>query len=94
MFCDTLTANDKYPVPDCENLPSPIQTILSLKPRTFSDSFYPFLESTSHFKYFEKKMIVIATFLRNLQAVKDLVRLLSKKHCFRAPFDTEHVKGS
>ena len=39
-------------------------------------------------------MIVIATFLRNLQAVKDLVRLLSKKHSFRAPFDTEHVKGS
>ena len=55
MFCNTLTANDKYPVPDCENLPSPIQTILSLKPRTFSDSFFPFLESTSHFKYFEKK---------------------------------------
>ena len=39
-------------------------------------------------------MIVIATLLRNLQTVKDLVRLLSKEHCFRPPFDSQHVKGS
>ena len=39
-------------------------------------------------------MIVIATLLRNLQAVKGLVRLLSKKHYFRTPFDSQHVKGS
>ena len=39
-------------------------------------------------------MIVIATLLRNLQAVKDLVRPLSKKQCFRKPFDSQHVKGS
>ena len=37
-------------------------------------------------------MIVIATLLRNLQAVKDLVRPLSKKQCFRTPFDSEDVK--
>ena len=39
-------------------------------------------------------MIVIATLLRNLQAVKDLVRPLSKKQCFRTTFDSQHVKGS
>ena len=39
-------------------------------------------------------MIVIATLLRYLQAVKDLVKPLSKKHRFRTPFDTRHVKGS
>ena len=37
-------------------------------------------------------MIVIATLLRKLQAVKDLVRPLSKKQCFRTPFESEHVK--
>ena len=42
----------------------------------------------------KKKMIVIAFLLRNLQSVKDLVRLLCKKHCFRTPFDSQHVKGS
>ena len=55
MFRNTLTANDKYPVPDCENLSSVIQTVLSLIPKTFSDSFFPFLESTSNFKHFENK---------------------------------------
>ena len=67
----------------------------SLKLKTFSSFFDPFVESKSNFKHFEKnKMIVIATLLRDLQAVKDLVRLLSKKHCFRAPFDSQQVKRS
>ena len=39
-------------------------------------------------------MIVIASLLRNLLAVEPLVRLLSKKQCFRAPFDSQHVRGS
>ena len=39
-------------------------------------------------------MILIATLLRNSQSVKDLVNLLSKKHCFRTPFDSQHVKES
>ena len=94
MFRNTLTANDKYPFRDLENFLSPTQLQLSLKSKTLSDFFNPFLESTSNFKDFEKKMIVIASLLRKLQAVKDLVRLLSKKHCFRTPFDSQHVKGS
>ena len=94
MFRNTLDANDKFPFRDSENWFSPIQMIFSLKEKSFSDFFVPFLQSTSNFKYFEKKMIVIAPLLRNLKTVKDLVRLLSKKHCFRTPFDGQHVKGS
>ena len=55
MFRNTLTSNDKYPVRDCVNLLSPIQMVLTLKPRIFSHFFVPFLESTSNFKHFEKK---------------------------------------
>ena len=55
MFRNTLTANDNYPVQDCENLSSPIQMSLSLERNFFSDLFVPFLESTSNFKHFEKK---------------------------------------
>ena len=55
MFWNTLTANDKYPVQECVNFSSPIQMELSLKATVFSDSFVPFLESTSDFKDFEKK---------------------------------------
>ena len=50
-----MTANEKYPFQDCENLSSPIQIQLSLKPKTFSEVSNQFLESTSHFKSFEKK---------------------------------------
>ena len=52
---NTLTANDKHPVRYFENLLSPIQMTLSLKRKTFVDSFVRFLESTSNFKRFEKK---------------------------------------
>ena len=37
-------------------------------------------------------MIVIATLLRKLQAVKDLAGPLSKKHRFRTPVDSQHLK--
>ena len=94
MFPNTLNANDKYPVLDCVNLSSPIQMQLSLKPIIFSGIFLSFLESTSNFKHFEKKMIVIATFFRKLQNVKELVRPLFKKHRFRNSFDNQHVNVS
>ena len=95
MFRNTLTPNDKYPVRDCENLWSPIQTQLSLKPKPFSDFFLFFCyfwNVHQILNILEKKMIAIPTFLQKLQAVKDLVRPLSKKQCFRTPFDSEHVK--
>ena len=38
-------------------------------------------------------MIVIPTLFRKLQTVKGLVRPLSKKHCVRTPFDSQHVNG-
>ena len=55
VFRNTLTANENDPVQECENLSSPIQMQFSLKPKTFSDFFIPFLESTSNFKLFPKK---------------------------------------
>ena len=55
MFRNTLTANDKYPFRDLENFLSPTQLQLSLKSKTLSDFFNPFLESKSNFKHFEKK---------------------------------------
>ena len=40
----------------------------------------------------KKKMIVISTLLRKLQAVKDLLRPLPKKQCFKTLFDSQHFK--
>ena len=38
-------------------------------------------------------MIFIATSFCKLQAMKDLLRPLYKKHFFKIPFDSQHVKG-
>ena len=45
VFIDTLTADEKYPVWDCEDLPFPIQRQLSSKRKTSSIIFVPLLES-------------------------------------------------
>ena len=55
VFVNRLTADDKYRVQDCENLPLPIQVQLSEKRKTLSEYFVPFLEFTSNFKHFERK---------------------------------------
>ena len=55
VFLNTLTAEHKYPVQDCQNLQLPIQMQLSEKRKTFSESFVTFQESTSNFKQFERK---------------------------------------
>ena len=55
VFVNTLTADDKYPVQDCENLQLLIQMQLSEKRKTFSEFFVPFLESTSNFERFQRK---------------------------------------
>ena len=52
VFVNTLIADGKYPVQDCENLPLPIQMQLSGKRKTLSPFFVQFLESTSNFKRF------------------------------------------
>ena len=69
-----------------------IEMELFLTPKTFSDFFVPFLESISSFKHYKKKMIAMAPLLWKLQALKDLVRPLSKKQCFTTLFDSQHVK--
>ena len=95
MFRNTFTANEKYRVRVSENFSSPIQMQLSFKPKTFCIFFF-FYFSNLHqiLNILKKKMIVIATLLRKLQAAKDLVRPLSKKQCFRTTFDSQHVKES
>ena len=56
MFLNTLTDDGMYPVQGCENLQLPIQMQLSEKQKTFSKFFFPFLESSSNFKHFEKRV--------------------------------------
>ena len=94
MLRNTLTANDKYPFRDLENLLSWNHLQLSFKPNIFSDFLIHFWILRQMLNILEKMMIAIGTLLRKLHSVKDLVRLLSKKHCFTTAFDSQHVKVS
>ena len=94
VFVNTLTADVKYPLQDCENLQLPIQMQLFGKRKKFSQFFVPFLESTSIFKHFEKRIIIIANVYPKLQKVKILLRPHSNKRCYRTCFDSQHVKVS
>ena len=91
LYVYTLTVDDKYCPCNKENSPQPIQRQLSKK--TCFEFLPPFLKSTSNFKHFEKKMILIACLFPNWQTVKDLVGPMSKTRHFRTPFDSQHVKG-
>ena len=98
VFVNELTADDKYPVQDCENFQLPIQMILLEKRKTFSQFFFffffffTFLESTSNFKLFEERIIVIANLFPKIETVKMLVRRLSKKCRCRTRFGSRHEK--
>ena len=65
LLVNTLAADEKYPVLNRDNLTIPIQKQLSLKQKTFCQSFAAFLKSTINFEQFEKKMTLITfVFLR------------------------------
>ena len=94
MFCNTLTANDKYPVHDYDNFSTWIQMQLSQKRQLFYRFFSHFWNLHQILNIFRERMIVIATLFWKLQTMKDFFRSLSKIHLFRTPFDSQHVKGS
>ena len=71
-----LTANFKYSPSKMANLPLPIQTQLSEKPKIFCCIFIAFLESTLNFEHFEKRkrpsVSISEVKTRLLKCIKDL----------------------
>ena len=55
QFVNTMTAVYNYFLLNLENLPQKVQTLISLKGKTFSTFFIASLKSTLNLEYFEKK---------------------------------------
>ena len=55
LLVKTLTDDEKYSLLYRENLTQPIQILLSLKRKTFSQFFAAFLKYTLNFAHFQKK---------------------------------------
>ena len=92
MFVNTLTADDKYSLLNRDNLTQPIRTPLSQKHTAFSQFFLATSKSTLNFEFFKKKMTLIADLFPKLRTPKNVVRYMSKKSCFKVPFDRRHGK--
>ena len=74
LFVNTLTADDKYPLLNRDNLTEQIQILLSQKQRTLSPFFFACLKSTLTLNIFKKKMTLIANVFRKLGTPKKLIR--------------------
>ena len=55
LFVNTLTADDKYSLPNRDNLTQPKWTQLSQKQKPFNQFFLKFSKSALNLKYFQKK---------------------------------------
>ena len=69
-----LTANDKYSLPNRDNLMPLIQLQFSQKQKAFSQLFYDFLKSALNFEYLQNKMTCRADVFPKLRTLKNVVR--------------------
>ena len=89
VFPNTLTADGKYPFQDCQNLPLPIQMLLSGNEKIFQYFLFDFRNLQQILYISKKRMIVTANVFPKSMTVKNLVRTLSIEHRFRGGFDSE-----
>ena len=92
LFLSTLTDDDKYSLPDGDNLTQPIQILLSQKQKTFFEFFSAFLKSTLNFEHFQKKINLIADVFPKLPSPKKVIRKMPLKSRFRGLFSNKHGK--
>ena len=69
-----MTPDDKYSLPNSENLPQPIQMQLSPKEKTFSDVFLHLSKLQQIFNMLKKEMTLIAYVFSKLGTAIDVVR--------------------
>ena len=87
-----MTADGKYFVWDCENLPVPIQMQLSKNQKMFLNILSHFLNLHQILNILKQTMILKANVLQKLQTMKNSLRSPSKKCLFRTGFDSQLVK--
>ena len=87
VFVNTFTADEKYPVQECEDLQLPIQLQLSQNEKLCLNFLFHFWNVHQTLNVLKKNMIVIAN-------VKIFDRKLYKEHRFRTGFGCQHVKVS
>ena len=92
LFPKTWTADYKYPVMACENLPFPIQIQLSSKQKTFPGFFFHWWNVHQILNIFQKKKIVLPNVFPKLATVQDFVTPLTIQCRLETSFDSQNGK--
>ena len=87
-----MTADDKYSLLNRDNLTQPIPTQLSQKQKAFFEFYLAFSKSTLNFDHLQRKDDLHVEIFPILRTPKNVVRSMSKKSCFKEPFDRSQGK--
>ena len=92
LSVNTLTAGEKYSLPNCHKLTQPIQMQLSKKKKFFFNFFLHFWSLDQLQNILKKNMTLTAYVFAKLGTMKDVVRQMSKKSCFGGLFEKRYGK--
>ena len=92
LLVNTLSADEKYPVLNRNDLTIPVQMQLPQKQKTSFKFLSSFLKSRLNFQYFETKVDPQRFCFSEFTDSENVVRKMSKKCRFRRPFDKQHGK--
>ena len=93
LFLNRLTVDDKHYLFNRDNLAQPIHMGLSEKQKTFSPFFFCIFKIyIKSYTFAKKRMTLIADVFRKIPAPENMVRLMSKKPCFRGALDRQQGK--
>ena len=87
-----MAADGKFSPPKRDNLTQPIQMQLSMTKNLFLKFLLHCWKIYEISNMFKKKMALMPNALSKLETANDVVRKMSKKICFKTPFDSQHAK--
>ena len=90
---NTLTVDEKHYLLTRHNLTQRIQRQLSQKQKKFCRFFFRFLKSIWNLKNLPKKDDPLADVFLEIPAPENIVRLMTKKPCFRGSLDRTRQMG-
>ena len=90
LFLHTFPADDKYSLPNRDNLTQSVQMQFSQKQNPFSPFFDKVFKFRLNIEHIQKKMTLTANVFPKLRTSKYVVWSISKKYLFRVPLDKQH----
>ena len=92
LFCKRLTSNHMYSRVNWEKFLQHVQTLLSEKPKTLSETFIAFWNPCKIWLILINRISFIALIFCRLLALRNVVTWMPESFCFRTPLDSQRVQ--